>query len=812
MKKVKIAHRFAVLFASIGLLLILLIGHYMWQVWQDYRSARDLQQHFQLSTHLVEVVNALQQERLLSVRYVHTHSETAVSNLSAELLAHQHISQDLIAQLFQQVRYPFLSKSRQQEIQQAVIRLELLRAQLQHGEALEGKEDRVFAELGTAISVFMSALAHEEVLYSVDAYRFVLPLYHLIELKESVGQIRALGVKILLTNQLTLSDQLALARGLERAELFLKHDVNKASLEEQSCWQSMDRVVNTLIYQDAFDVQEVFSSLADWSDIMNQNHTYLFRAVHTQIDQVNDHLARMVKGQIWQLVLAGLFALLLLLVLIYVYVRWVLQGFVRAFSQLREQLMLMTQQIDQQVFQPVCVPEECVSEEIYAVTQSANELLTDIEFAHYILTQHTEELEQMVQAVITVMTQVNQGNWEVVIDLPAEGQLALLKDTINKSIAHIRQIQLVNLHQERLTIMGNMAASMAHEINNPIAGVMMNLAYLSEMSLDDEMAEIVDESQQNILRVSKLIKSMLTFSRKPVNTSAQVCSLRQVMDDVFVMAKNLAHTAGVVFHYDPSSMADVSCEVKAEADKVEQILLNLITNAVQAMKPIAESGSSANLTLDCYFLEEAKQALIRVSDTGPGIPHGIQDRIFDPFFTTKAQSEGTGLGLSISMQIVKAFGGMLVLDEYYQQGARFLLYLPLTENNQQENKAIISETMRHTLSDNFGADTYQEILDHYIALLPQALSNLRAAFDEHDMKQAKYLAHDLKGSSQGLGVVLVANICAELEVLIAGWSAHPQPEIAQKVFARLERIAQALQAQAEKEQSIEIHTPPSMRR
>jgi PAS domain S-box-containing protein len=220
------------------------------------------------------------------------------------------------------------------------------------------------------------------------------------------------------------------------------------------------------------------------------------------------------------------------------------------------------------------------------------------------------------------------------------------------------------LHQERLATIGSMAAATAHEVNNPIAGIMMNLEFIKGLEDIEEVKEVTEESLAELKRVSRLIKAMLGFSRKADNKPVdRVCSAQCVIEEALLIAQPFIKTGGVQFTQDTRGLNLARYTISADADEVKQVVFNLISNAVQAMLDVPLSERF--LTLD-YF----------ITDTGLGIPPAVRSKIFDPFFTTKPEGEGTGLGLSISAKLVQDFGGILTLDESYITGARFLLYLP----------------------------------------------------------------------------------------------------------------------------------------
>lgn len=228
------------------------------------------------------------------------------------------------------------------------------------------------------------------------------------------------------------------------------------------------------------------------------------------------------------------------------------------------------------------------------------------------------------------------------------------------------------LHQERLSTIGNMAAAMAHEINNPIAGIVMNLSYLSDVTESEEYHDVVNETLAEVSRVGRLVKSMLSFSRTSDGQSKPF-DLHSVVADTLTMLEPLTKTSGIFLQNDTLASLE-GLKVCGDADNLKQVLLNLVTNSVQAMNQADLSQKQIVLSVLKHSVE---RVVLTVSDTGTGIPLDIQDKIFDPFFTTKPQGEGTGLGLAICLKLMEDLGGSLSLDKQYQQGARFLITIPL---------------------------------------------------------------------------------------------------------------------------------------
>lgn len=243
--------------------------------------------------------------------------------------------------------------------------------------------------------------------------------------------------------------------------------------------------------------------------------------------------------------------------------------------------------------------------------------------------------------------------------------------TAEKNISEYQQ----SLHQEQLNSLGKMAASMAHEINNPVAGVLMNLEYLRLSDVEKaERIEVLTESIDELKRVSRLVKSMLSFSRAKHEVSLTTCSFVCFWQEAKTMIEPILKNSMTSLIID-SEQPDWSLPVLMNTDEMKQIILNLITNALYAMEHL--SPRVRRITLDVN--RNGNCVVLSIADVGNGIPAELQEKIFNPFFTTKPDGQGTGLGLSLSAKMIEDMGGSLRLDKQYAQGAKFLLSFPIAE-------------------------------------------------------------------------------------------------------------------------------------
>jgi PAS domain S-box-containing protein len=224
----------------------------------------------------------------------------------------------------------------------------------------------------------------------------------------------------------------------------------------------------------------------------------------------------------------------------------------------------------------------------------------------------------------------------------------------------------------RLAVVGEMAAGVAHEINNPLTGVLgFSQMLLEKPNIPDdikaELKLIVDGSQ----RVADIVKRLLTFARqtKPVKTVTDINSL---IDNTLKLREYVFKTANInlVTRFDPELPWSV-----VDAGQLQQVFLNLIVNAEQAMKTAHGRG-----TLTVTTETKGKDIILSFQDDGPGIKPENLKRLFEPFFTTKAPGEGTGLGLSLSRSIILEHDGRMSVKSEFGHGANFIIELPVVES------------------------------------------------------------------------------------------------------------------------------------
>lgn len=242
-----------------------------------------------------------------------------------------------------------------------------------------------------------------------------------------------------------------------------------------------------------------------------------------------------------------------------------------------------------------------------------------------------------------------------------EGRVFVVED-----ITELRQLERHVAHKDRLSSIGTLASGVAHEVGNPLTGILMVAKNLATDPGADDAAErlgvIVDEAR----RIHRIVQSLLTFSRRdetPIGMQATPVA------GVVRTAAELAALEADGCRIDLDLAADASA--MASPDGLTQVLVNLLTNARQAC-------SSGSIVVVRTRVDNGS-VCIDVDDEGPGIPEELSDRVFEPFFTTKTHGKGTGLGLSVSRQIIERFGGSLRYQPRETGGSRFTVTLQAYE-------------------------------------------------------------------------------------------------------------------------------------
>ncbi len=272
---------------------------------------------------------------------------------------------------------------------------------------------------------------------------------------------------------------------------------------------------------------------------------------------------------------------------------------------------------------------------------------------------------------------IAEGRYNEIPVVNTSDEIEQVMAAINRMVAEIEQRQDQLVQSRKLSSIGTLTAGVAHQLNNPLNNISTSCEIaLEELETADPafLRKLLGNVRQETLRARDIVQGLLEFSR------AREFSLRPVP-----LAELANRTLRLVSSQAPSGVrlsADVPEDLTllADASRLQEALLNLLLNAIQAV------GRHGEVRLSARQDAAAGEAVITVSDTGPGIPDDIKGRIFDPFYTTKEEGKGTGLGLSIVYGIVEKHAGAVTVESVVGQGASFVLRLPLTDRSPQKGK------------------------------------------------------------------------------------------------------------------------------
>ncbi len=258
-----------------------------------------------------------------------------------------------------------------------------------------------------------------------------------------------------------------------------------------------------------------------------------------------------------------------------------------------------------------------------------------------------------------------------VITLPVQTEERLLYQSIFRDVTELRSWEGKLLQTERLTAMGKLAGEIAHEINNPLGGILLYANLIKEdISHDSQAASNLNKIIKLATRCRIIAKGLLNFGRSSSRTYVPV-DLNLIVQEMFNLVADHKLFREVQTHIQ---LAQGLPLLMADKGQIEQVVLNLIINAVEAM------NGRGSLSIRTRHLKDIKSIRLIIKDTGPGIPEEIMHKIFEPFFTTKRPGRGTGLGLSITHGIVQRHGGRIEVKSIPGQGTRFDVTLPLKSN------------------------------------------------------------------------------------------------------------------------------------
>jgi len=274
---------------------------------------------------------------------------------------------------------------------------------------------------------------------------------------------------------------------------------------------------------------------------------------------------------------------------------------------------------------------------------------------------------------------IAQGRFDIRVDSGSRDEIGDLSESFNHMAQELdsrekalKDAQAALVQSEKLAAFGQLGAGIAHEIKNPLAGI-LGLTQLSKRKLSEDEPIyknlVIIEKETN--RCTTIIQNLLKFARQE-KVEFDSVDLNQVAQDATAIVEHQLEMNKVRLE---RKLTDALPAIRGNANQIQQVLINLMINAQQAME-----GSAGTVTVSTNAADGQVQVV--VSDDGPGIPEEIKAKIFDPFFTTKAVGKGTGLGLSVSYGIVKEHQGDIRVDSRLDAGTSFTLIFPASESSE----------------------------------------------------------------------------------------------------------------------------------
>jgi two-component system NtrC family sensor kinase len=289
-----------------------------------------------------------------------------------------------------------------------------------------------------------------------------------------------------------------------------------------------------------------------------------------------------------------------------------------------------------------------------------------------------------VHQLIKASQQVSEGSLTPEIGPISKDEIGVLQNTFRDMIESLkerdrhRRAEAENrlIQSEKQASVGRLAAGVAHEINNPLTGVLTYThMLLRRKDIEDDIRSDLETIAESTERVRKIVKGLLDFSRQ-IKLDKEPTEINRLVSSAISLMENQALVKGVSITFNPGENLPM---LTLDRNQFQSVLLNMIINALDATEP----GGTINIyTATGLSASDTghKGVEITIADTGCGIPADNLDKLFDPFFSTKEVGQGTGLGLSVSYGIIQRHGGTIRVQSELGKGSTFFIWIPIEEN------------------------------------------------------------------------------------------------------------------------------------
>lgn len=317
---------------------------------------------------------------------------------------------------------------------------------------------------------------------------------------------------------------------------------------------------------------------------------------------------------------------------------------------------------------------------------------------------------------------------------------ALLRDVSERKRLEDQARDLYHqlLQAEKMAVLGQTISGVAHELNNPLASILTWAERLSKKPASETIRQGLDTILHEADRAARIVRHLLTFARKRHTTRTMV-DVNQVVRETLTLRQHEQHLANVQV---VDALAAGLPQVFADPHQLQQVLLNLVINAEQAMVSVHGRGT---LVARTWHEMDRDVVLLELADDGPGIPEEVVSKIFDPFFTTKDVGKGTGLGLTVAYAIIQEHGGRISAHSSPGAGAAFRIELPTASVRARPAAA------KPAVQDNVGAGAAVLVIEDEPALataVAEALTDAgfvvtRAADGEEGLERLREKTFDV---------------------------------------------------------------------
>jgi two-component system NtrC family sensor kinase len=316
----------------------------------------------------------------------------------------------------------------------------------------------------------------------------------------------------------------------------------------------------------------------------------------------------------------------------------------------------------------------------FVIQRPVRELMTGMEMVsngkhgHRLRETSLDELGQLAKSFNTMAEEVARSRTDIT------AWTETLEQRVKEKTEDLERTHRQMAHVDKMASLGALSSSVAHELNNPLEGILtfakllikrIQKSGLTQDEKDDftqELRLIADEAA----RCGNIVKNLLVFSRRAA-VSFQRTNVRVIVERCSVLVNHHARMNSV----DLRTSCPETAEIECDPGQIQQLMIALLVNAIEAMYPLAERKEPGVVELDVEVSAGAKKAVLRIRDNGMGMTEEIKSHIFEPFFTTKSEGKGVGLGLAIAYGIVERHRGSMEVASTLGKGTLFTVILPI---------------------------------------------------------------------------------------------------------------------------------------